>query len=48
MRHTFASRLARAGVSLLKIARWMGHTHTYVTEMYAHLCPDDRDIERMK
>lgn len=47
MRHTFASRLARAGVPLIKIARWMGHTHTYVTEMYAHLCPDDRDIERI-
>ena len=36
-RHTFASRLAQAGVSLYKIAQWLGHSDIRTTKMYAHL-----------
>jgi len=37
-RHTFASRLAMAGVDLLTIGKLMGHSGTRMTERYAHLC----------
>ena len=46
-RHTFASRLAQAGVSLYKIAEWLGHSDVRMTRVYAHLAPGyDPDIER--
>lgn len=38
-RHTFASRLAMAGVSAPAIARLMGHTTQAVTDRYMHLSP---------
>ena len=38
-RHTFASRLVQAGVSLRKVAEWMGHTSIATTMRYAHLQP---------
>ena len=47
MRHTFASILAQRGVSLFKIAAWMGHSTAQVTEMYAHLTAYDEDIGRL-
>lgn len=37
LRHTFASRLAQAGVSLYKIAQWLGHSDIRTTRIYAHL-----------
>ena len=46
LRHTFASRLAQAGVSLYKIAQWMGHSDVKTTQIYAHLQPGfDPEIE---
>lgn len=36
-RHTFASKLAQAGVSLYKIAAWLGHSDIRTTQIYAHL-----------
>lgn len=47
MRHTFASTLAQRGVSLYKIAAWMGHSTASVTELYAHLTAYDEDIGRL-
>ncbi len=45
-RHTFASRAAQAGVSLYKIAAWLGHTDVRTTQIYAHLQQAyDKDIE---
>lgn len=41
LRHTFASHLAMQGVPLFHIAQWLGHSTTHVTELYAHLCPQD-------
>ena len=40
LRHTFASRLAMAGESLLTIGRLMGHRTLTQTARYAHLSPD--------
>ncbi len=45
MRHTFASLLAIAGVSIFKIAQWLGDDVSVVERHYAHLSPQDSDIE---
>lgn len=47
-RSTFGSLLVRDGVSLYKVAEWLGHTDVRVTKKhYAHLLPSyDADIER--
>lgn len=39
LRHTCASRLVQAGVDLYQAALWLGHSHTAMTERYAHLAP---------
>jgi integrase len=39
LRHTFASRLAMAGVGLLTISELMGHKTIQMTKRYAHLAP---------
>lgn len=45
-RHTFASRLVQRGVSIYKVASWLGHSDVRTTEIYAHLKPGfDADIE---
>lgn len=45
MRHTFASLLASAGVSIYKIAQWMGDGVGVVERHYAKLLPNDSTIE---
>jgi integrase len=47
MRHTFASLLVQAGVSIFKVARWLGDGVEVVEKHYAHLAPQDADIDRM-
>lgn len=47
MRHTFASLLVQNGVSVFKVARWLGDGVEVVEKHYAHLTPQDLDIERM-
>ena len=37
IRHTFATKLARAGVELFKIKEWMGHRSINTTMRYGHL-----------
>ena len=39
-RHTFASRLAMAGVDIRTVAQLMGHRTIQMTMRYAHLAPD--------
>lgn len=46
LRHTFASQLAIAGVSLYKIANWLGHSDVKTTQVYAHLQTHDDDINK--
>lgn len=45
LRHTFASQLALAGVSLYKIQNWLGHSDPKTTMIYAHLQAQDDEID---
>lgn len=42
LRHTFATRLVRAGVDLVVVADLMGHAHIETTRAYTH--PSDEDV----
>jgi site-specific recombinase XerD len=48
MRHTFASLLVMKGVSLYKVANWLGDTLTIAEQHYAHLAPLDADIQHLE
>lgn len=48
MRHSFASNFLIAGVSDVKVARWLGHTDTrMVHRHYGHLLSYDDDINAL-
>lgn len=36
LRHTFATRLAQAGVDIFKIAKLLGHKDIKITQRYSH------------
>jgi integrase len=40
-RHSFASQLIAAGVPLLQVQAWLGHSTIEMTMKYAHLAPSD-------
>lgn len=40
LRHTFASHFLRATSDFFLLAQILGHSHSRVTELYAHLLPD--------
>ena len=40
LRHTFATRLAQAGVDIYTISKLLGHASVKMTERYAHHCPE--------
>lgn len=40
LRHTCGSWLAQAGVPMIEIAAWLGHSHSRTSELYAHLSPE--------
>lgn len=42
LRHTFASHLVQAGVSILEVQEYLGHSDIRVTMRYAHLDPHIR------
>lgn len=46
MRRTFASLKVSAGVSLYKVAVWLGDLERVVQDHYGNLIPKDSDIER--
>jgi integrase len=48
LRHSFAVSLAKNGVALAKIAAWLGHSFTSVTEIYARFqTVYDEDINKI-
>ena len=44
-RDTYAARLVQAGVSLLKVSNLLGHASVFMTQKYAHLCPEAAGAE---
>ena len=49
MRHTFASFMLWKGVPVFKVARWLGHADSRITEqVYAHLLTYDSAINVLK
>ena len=49
MRHSFASNMLNAGVSDVKVGRWLGHADTrMVHRHYGHLLSYDNDINSLK
>lgn len=46
LRHTFASRLVRAGVPMARVQRLLGHDSITTTERYSHLEDDGHDEVR--
>jgi integrase len=43
LRHTYASRLVRRGVELIRVRDLLGHESIKTTERYAHLAPNQHD-----
>lgn len=47
LRHTFASLLVQANVSLFKVTQWLGHADPTTTMIYAHLNSHDDAIDHL-
>ena len=50
LRHTFISYCLIEGISIFKVAKWAGHSTTNITELYGHLCAEEktqRDIDKL-
>ncbi len=45
LRHTFGTRLAAAGVPLVKIQEWMGHENAETTQIYVDYQPSVHDAQ---
>jgi integrase len=43
LRHSYGTRLAAAGVDLVKIRTWMGHKDINTTMIYAHYAPGENE-----
>jgi len=47
LRHTFASHLVMKGISIYKVSQWLGHRSVNTTMIYAHLAPQDDEINKL-
>ena len=47
MRHSFASNAANASIEQYQIMDWMGHKDVRTLQIYAHMSPDNPNIERL-
>lgn len=45
-RHTFSTHFLRGRPDLFLLAKLLGHSHAYVTELYSHLLPDHLSLAR--
>lgn len=46
MRHTYASLMLDAGLSMFKVSQWLGHSDVRITQnTYAHLAPYDAEVD---
>ena len=45
LRHTYASDLIMAGVSIFTVSKLLGHANVKTTMIYAHLAPDHAKAE---
>ena len=41
LKHTFISWCLIEGISIFKVVKWVGHSITYITELYSHPRPDE-------
>ena len=41
LRHTYASQLVQKGISLYEVSKLLGHSSIQMTEIYAHLVPEN-------
>lgn len=48
LRHTFISYCLTRGISPWEVSKWVGHSSVYITELYGHLCPDRREIDKLQ
>lgn len=48
LRHTFISLCLMDGISMWEVSRWAGHSSSDITELYGHLCPNRREIDRLE
>lgn len=48
LRHTFVSHCLMDGIDIWTVSRYAGHSSTYMTELYGHLCPNRREIDKLK
>ncbi|MBI5795896.1 MAG: hypothetical protein HZA47_06210 [Planctomycetes bacterium] len=45
--HSHTSHAPMFGISIWEVAKWLGYSTTYVTELYGYLCPERREIDRL-
>ena len=48
LRHTFISQCLMDKISIWEVSKWVGHSSVYITELYGHLCPDRREIDKLQ
>lgn len=48
LRHTFISQCLMDKISIWEVSKWVGHSSVYITELYGHLCPDRREIDKLR
>lgn len=48
LRHTFISHCLMSGISIWEVGQWVGHSSSHMTELYGHLCPKRKEIDKLE